>query len=165
MKIVYFLIVLFVLQFTISSISFSQEIKRKPLIETRYLLNDSTGSYLIKETVLSDGTKTYSLIPKSYLYDTINIQKVLPDSVKDWFYKVKGRNNISSLSISNNKDTLKYLFNKYEPVDTTNVYTKKNKTAWWIIGSTTVAGGIIAYIFLKYRKGLEELPIQPDPPK
>ena len=164
MKILKFITVIFIYLLVSLINVFSQEqISKKTLKEVRYLINDSTGSYLIKETILIDGSKDYSFIPKSFPYDTNEVQTVLPDSVKDWFYKVKNKNGSYSYSQSNEKDSLSYLFKTTEQEE--EVKDKKNKTAWWIIGSSTVAGGIIAYIFLKYRKGLDELPIQPDPPK
>lgn len=164
MKIVKFVLIIFICQLVFLTNVFTQEhLHKKTLKEVRYLINDSTGSYLIKEIILIDGSKDYSFIPKSFPYDTNNVQTVLPDSVKDWFYKVKNKNGNYSYSQLNENDSLSYLFKTTEQEE--NVENKKNKTAWWIIGSTTVAGGIIAYIFLKYRKGLDELPIQPDPPK
>jgi len=138
--------------------------KKKKSGESRFILNDSTGSYLIKELTLPDGTKSYELIPKSYLYDTLGVDKNLPQSLRDWFYKNKRNNGTNSSLMGSKDDSLNYLLNKNTKNDTSTVV-RKNKAAWWIVGSTTVIGGVIAYYFLKYRKGLDELPIQPDPPK
>jgi hypothetical protein len=145
---------------------YSQDVlKKKKSGESRYILRDSTGSYLIKETTSPDGTKSYSLIPKSYLEDTLGVEKRIPQSLQDWFYKNKKRNRASSIVASDEKDSLSYLLAKDSRDTTAAADQKKNKAAWWIVGSTTIVGGVVAYIFLKYRKGVEELPIQPDSPK
>lgn len=152
---------------TASEMIFSQDVmKKKKLGESRYILNDSTGSYLIKELILPDGTKSYSLIPKSYLYDTTGIEKNLPPSVQDWFYKQKDKRTNGFVASNEAKDSLNYLLSKDDKSDPAQAVTqKKNRAAWWIVGTTTVIGGVVAYIFLKYRKGVDELPIQPDPPR
>jgi len=140
--------------------------KRKKSGEVKYLLRDSTGSYLIRETTAPDGNKSYSLIPKSYLEDTMGVDKNLPQSLQDWFYKNRKKNVSAGALYSSESDSLNYYLGKLSKSDTTAAADqKKNKAAWWIVGTTTVLGGVIAYIFLQYRKGVDELPIQPDPPK
>ena len=142
----------------------SQEISnRKRHTEVKYLLNDSTGSYLVRETTAADRTKTYSLIPKPSPYDTIGVIRDIPETLKDWFYKNKKRNGIILRPFQSKQDSLSYLLNHYERSDTTAAANNKdNDGAWWIIGTTTVVGGIVAYIFLQYKKPLNPLPAQPD---
>jgi len=166
MKAFRYLLINMFLVISIVSIIQPQEISNKRKHgEVKYILSDPTGSYLIRETIAADGTKTYSLIPKSSPYDTIGAIRDIPETLNDWFYKNKKRNGIIALPIQSQQDSLNYLLNYYEKGDTTTVANKDNGTAWWVIGTTTVVGGIIAYIFLQYKKPLEPLPIQPDPPR
>jgi hypothetical protein len=161
-----YLIINLLLVVSISFIIQPQEIfNKKRHVEVKYLLRDSTGSYLVRELTAADGTKTYNLIPKSSPYDTIGAIRDIPETLNDWFYKNKKRNGIVLIPIQSQKDSLDYLLNHYERGDTTAAANKDNDGAWWIIGTTTVVGGIVAYIFLQYKKPLYPLPIQPDPPK
>jgi hypothetical protein len=159
-----FLIGVFFISLTCSTLYSQDVMKKKKGGESRYILRDSTGSYLIKETTSPNGTKTYSLIPKSYLDDTVGLEKKIPQSLQDWFYRNKKKNGTGESLLSDEKDSLSYILAK-DSRDTAVVDQKRNKGAWWIVGTTTVIGGVVAYIFLKYRKGVDELPIQPDPPK
>ena len=166
MKLLRILLIVFFFISRACSYLYSQDImKRKKSGESRYLLRDSTGSYLIKEVALPDGSKSYSLIPKSYLEDTIGVEKNLPQSLQDWFYKNKKKDYDGAIPLTEEKDAFNFPTGRLSKDDTSAVGEKKNKAAWWIVGSTTVLGGVVAYIFLKYRKGVDELPIQPDPPR
>jgi len=165
MKACRYLIINLLLVVSISSLMQPQDISyRKKHVEVKYLLRDSTGSYLVREITAPDGTKSYNLIPKSSPHDTIGAIRDIPETLRDWFYKNKKRDGIVLIPIQSQQDSLDYLLNHYERSDTT-VAANDNNGAWWIIGATTVVGGIVAYIFLQYKKPLEPLPIQPDPPK
>ena len=158
-----YLIINLLLVVNISFIMQSQEIyNKKKHVEVKYLLSDSTGSYIVREITATDGAKTYSLVPKSSPYDTIGAIKNIPETLNDWFYKNKKRNGIVLIPIQSQQDTLDYVLNHYERSDTTAANKKDNDGAWWIIGTTTVVGGIVAYIFLQYKKPLNPLP--PEPP-
>ena len=166
MKVFRYLLINMFFVAVVSVIIQPQEISNKKRhTEVKYVLNDSTGSYLIRETTAADGTKTYSLIPRSSLYDTIGAIRDIPEGVNDWFYKNKKRNGIVLIPIQSQQDSLDYLLNHYYKNDSTAAATKDNDSAWWIVGTTTIVSGIIAYIFLQYKKPLDELPIQPDPPR
>jgi hypothetical protein len=162
-----YIIINILLVASISLILQSQEnSNRKRYTEVKYILRDSTGSYVIRETTSPDGTKNYNLVPKSSPYDTIGAIRTIPERVNDWFYRGKKTNGIALTPIQRKQDSLDYSLNYYEKSDTTGAANAKdNDGAWWIIGTTTVISGIIAYIFLQYKKPLDELPIQPDPPK
>jgi hypothetical protein len=166
MKLIRFLLfTVFIVSFFNTSLYSQNTQQKKKSEESRYILRDSTGSYLIRELTLPDGTKSYSLIPKSYLEDTLGIDKNLPQTLQDWFYKNKKKNNNEISSTIGESDSLNTLLGKLSNNDNTAADHGKNKAAWWIVGSTTLIGGVVAYIFLKYRKGVDELPVQPDLPK
>lgn len=166
MKVFRYLIINLILVAGISILIQPQEISnRKRHTEVKYILSDSTGSYLIRETTAADGTKTYNLIPKSSPHDTVGAIRDIPETLNDWFYKNKKRNGIVLLPITPKQDTLDFSFNLYDKSDSSAVAAKDNDSAWWIIGTTTVVSGIVAYLFLQYKKPLDELPIQPDPPR
>jgi hypothetical protein len=123
-----------------------------------YLLKDSSSSYIIKEVINSDGTRAYGLIPKSYIEDIDVIKDNYPSSLIEWFNKEKKSGKIAGTSDAENR--------KKGIIDTVGVTKdKKNKTIWWILGTTAVIGGITAYYFLQVKNNLDELPIQPNPPK
>jgi hypothetical protein len=123
-----------------------------------YLLKDSSNSFVIKEVIYSDGSKAYSLIPKSHIEETDVIKDNYPTTLIEWFNKEKRSGRIfgNGGSERNGKGII-------DSVGVTQ--NKKNKTIWWILGTTAVIGGITAYYFLQVKNNLEELPIQPDPPK
>jgi hypothetical protein len=166
MKVFRYLIINLILVAGVSILMQPQEISnKKRYAEVKYILRDSTGSYLIRETTAADGTKTYNLIPRSSPHDTIGAIRDIPETLKDWFYKNKKKSGILLVPIQSQQDSLDYLLNHYDKNDSTMAATKDNDSAWWIIGTTTVVGGIVAYLFLQHKKPLDELPIQPDPPR
>jgi hypothetical protein len=123
-----------------------------------YLLKDSSTAYFIKEIIYSDGTRRYSLIPKSFIEDPDIIKDHFPETLIEWFNKEKRSGKITGAEERNGI--------RRGIIDTSGVVQdKKNKTIWWILGTTAVIGGVTAYYFLQIKNAIEELPIQPDPPK
>jgi hypothetical protein len=125
-----------------------------------YLIRDSLGIFIIKETVKSDGSRSYSVIPKSHLEQNLEpLEENYPSALLEWFNREKS-------SILRQKRSQMYTGRKSGVIDTTGAYVNKsNTTVWWILGSTALLGGVTAYYFLQTKDNQEELPIQPNPPK
>jgi hypothetical protein len=156
-------ILLFVFSFIIVYSASAQERNTRLLDNFKvqhYLVRDSLGIFIIKETINSDGSRSYSVIPKSHLEQNLEpLEENYPTALMEWFNKEKS-------SLIRQKKSSSLYGRKSGVIDTTGAYvSKSNSTIWWILGSTALLGGATAYYFLSTKDNLEELPIQPNPPK
>ena len=132
-----------------------------------YLVRDSLNSYLIKEVIYPDGTKVYSLIPKSHIDENIDaIKDNFPSTLIEWFNREKYSGGISSVK------TEMGLIRTSGKIDTVvaprferSSSKRKPVNLWWILAPTALVGGAAAYYFIHIKNALEELPIQPNSPK
>jgi hypothetical protein len=137
----------------------------------QYLVKDSLNSYIVRETNNPDGSVSYSIVPKSHIQEE-SLNENPPHALIEWFNKQKRTGKAESYQPSGiRSDTIGYLYThkRFMEKDTIGTARNKKNTLWWIVGTTAVAGGVTAIIFLLTKKGevsnVEELPIQPFPNK